>query len=89
MMERLKKRASEIYGKRPGLQQGREHMRINHKMSAVFAIANSAVFNRMEMLRGEFAKTRSTGSMFFHVGAIRISGSGFISPLSARRPSTW
>ena len=44
-------------------------MRINHKRSAVFAIANSAVFNRMKMLRGEFAKTSRTGSMFFHVGA--------------------
>ncbi|HNW29336.1 MAG TPA: flagellin [Spirochaetota bacterium] len=42
---------------------------VSQLIDEVDRIASSAEFNRMKMLRGEFAKNSKTGSMFFHVGA--------------------
>ncbi len=42
---------------------------VSQLVDEVDRIATSAEFNRMKMLRGEFAKNSKTGSMFFHVGA--------------------
>ena len=42
---------------------------VSQLIDEVDRIATSAEFNRMKMLRGEFAKNSKTGSMFFHVGA--------------------
>jgi flagellin len=42
---------------------------VSQLIDEVDRIASSAEFNRMKMLRGEFAKNSKVGSMFFHVGA--------------------
>ncbi|OHD71327.1 MAG: flagellin [Spirochaetes bacterium RBG_16_49_21] len=42
---------------------------ISQLVDEVDRIGNSAEFNRMKMLRGNFARKSKTGSMFFHVGA--------------------
>ncbi len=42
---------------------------VSQLVDEVDRIASSAEFNRMKMLRGEYAKNSRTGSMFFHVGA--------------------
>jgi len=42
---------------------------VSQLIDEVDRIASSAEFNRMKMLRGEFAKNSKTWSMFFHVGA--------------------
>ncbi|HPC41228.1 MAG TPA: flagellin [Spirochaetota bacterium] len=42
---------------------------VSQLIDEVDRIASSAEFNRMKMLRGEYAKNSKAGSMFFHVGA--------------------
>jgi len=42
---------------------------VSQLIDEVDRIATSAEFNRMKMLRGNFARGSKTGSMFFHVGA--------------------
>jgi len=42
---------------------------VSQLVDEIDRIASSAEFNRMKMLRGEFAKNSKSGSMFFHVGA--------------------
>jgi len=42
---------------------------VSQLVDEVDRIANSAEFNRMKMLKGDYAKGSKTGSMFFHVGA--------------------
>jgi flagellin len=42
---------------------------VSQLIDEVDRIGNSAEFNRMKMLRGNFARKSKTGSMFFHVGA--------------------
>ena len=42
---------------------------VSQLIDEVDRIASSSEFNRMKMLRGEYAKNSRTGSMFFHVGA--------------------
>ena len=58
--------ANGIYSRDDRLQI---QVEISQLIDEVDRIATSAEFNRMKMLRGEFAKTSRTGSMFFHVGA--------------------
>jgi len=42
---------------------------VSQLIDEVDRIASSAEFNRLTMLRGDYAKNSKTGSMFFHVGA--------------------
>jgi flagellin len=42
---------------------------VSQLIDEVDRIGNSAEFNRMKMLRGNFSRKSKTGSMFFHVGA--------------------
>ena len=42
---------------------------VSQLVDEIDRIATSAEFNRMKMLRGEYAKNSRAGSMFFHVGA--------------------
>jgi len=42
---------------------------VSQLVDEIDRIASSAEFNRMKMLRGDFARKSKTGSMFFHVGA--------------------
>ncbi len=42
---------------------------VSQLIDEVDRIASSSEFNRMKMLRGEYAKGSKTSSMFFHVGA--------------------
>jgi len=42
---------------------------VSQLIDEVDRIATTAEFNRMKMLRGDFARQSKTGSMFFHVGA--------------------
>ncbi|OHD66246.1 MAG: flagellin [Spirochaetes bacterium RBG_13_51_14] len=42
---------------------------VSQLIDEIDRIATSAEFNRMKMLRGEFAKNSRIGSMYFHVGA--------------------
>jgi len=58
--------ANGIYSRDDRLQM---QVEVSQLIDEVDRIATSAEFNRMKMLRGEFAKTSKTGSMFFHVGA--------------------
>jgi flagellin len=58
--------ANGIYSRDDRLQI---QVEISQLIDEVDRIATSAEFNRMKMLRGEFAKASRTGSMFFHVGA--------------------
>jgi len=55
-----------IYSMNDRLQM---QVEVSQLIAEVDRIATSAEFNRMKMLRGEFAKASKTGSMFFHVGA--------------------
>jgi len=58
--------ANGIYSRDDRLQI---QVEISQLIDEVDRIGTSAEFNRMKMLRGEFAKASRTGSMFFHVGA--------------------
>jgi flagellin len=58
--------ANGIYSRDDRLQI---QVEVSQLIDEVDRIATSAEFNRMKMLRGEFAKMSKTGSMFFHVGA--------------------
>jgi flagellin len=58
--------ANGIYSRDDRLQI---QVEISQLIDEVDRIGTSAEFNRMKMLRGEFAKMSKTGSMFFHVGA--------------------
>jgi len=58
--------ASGIYSRDDRVQI---QVEVSQLIDEVDRIASSAEFNRMKMLRGEFAKNSKTGSMFFHVGA--------------------
>jgi len=42
---------------------------VSQLIDEIDRIASSAEFNRMKMLRGEYAMNSKSGSMFFHVGA--------------------
>jgi len=58
--------ANGIYSRDDRLQM---QVEVSQLIDEVDRIASSAEFNRMKMLRGEYAKSSKTGSMFFHVGA--------------------
>jgi flagellin len=58
--------ANGIYSRDDRLQI---QVEVSQLIDEIDRIATSAEFNRMKMLRGEFAKASRTGSMFFHVGA--------------------
>lgn len=58
--------ANGIYSSDDRLQT---QVEVSQLIDEVDRIASSAEFNRMKMLRGEFAKNSRAGSMFFHVGA--------------------
>jgi flagellin len=58
--------ANGIYSRDDRLQM---QVEVSQLIAEVDRIATSAEFNRLKMLRGEYAKASKTGSMFFHVGA--------------------
>lgn len=58
--------ANGIYSRDDRLQI---QVEVSQLIDEIDRITTSAEFNRMKMLRGEFAKQSRTGSMFFHVGA--------------------
>jgi len=58
--------ANGIYSRDDRVQM---QVEVSQLIDEVDRIASSAEFNRMNMLRGEYAKNSKKGSMFFHVGA--------------------